>query len=133
MKIAIIIPAYNRARVLPRAIRSVLNQDYADWALYVVNDGSGDETESVFALLLSDFRIRYPNGRVNRGTLHSQCDSQQTATGPPDHDPANANEAQPEGPAFRASTRRYRQLENFSASWFHSVTFWFLVRSSATN
>ena len=71
MKFGIIIPTYNRARVLPRAIRSVLNQEYPDWVLYIVNDGSGDETESVVAPFLSDSRIRYLNSTVNRGTLYS--------------------------------------------------------------
>ena len=71
MKFGIIIPTYNRAQVLPRAIRSVLDQDYADWALYIVNDGSGDETESVVAPFLSDSRICYLNSQVNRGPLHS--------------------------------------------------------------
>ena len=71
MKFGIIIPTYNRARVLPRAIRSVLNQDYADWALYVVNDGSGDETESVVEPFLSDSRICYLYSHGNRGRLHS--------------------------------------------------------------
>ena len=71
MKFGIIIPTYNRARVLPRAIRSVLDQDYPDWALYVVNDGSGDETESVVRPFLSDSRIRYLSSSVNRGRLHS--------------------------------------------------------------
>ena len=71
MKFGIIIPTYNRAQILPRAIRSVLDQDYADWALYIVNDGSGDETETVVAPFLSDSRIRYLNSRVNCGTLQS--------------------------------------------------------------
>ena len=71
MKFGIIIPTYNRARVLPRAIRSVLDQHYADWALYVVNDGSSDETESVVAPFLSDPRVRYLSNHVNRGRLNS--------------------------------------------------------------
>ena len=71
MKFGIIIPTYNRAGVLPRAVRSVVSQDYADWALYIVNDGSGDETESVVAPFLSDPRIRYLNNDANRGKLHS--------------------------------------------------------------
>ena len=69
MKFAIIVPTYNRARVLPRAIRSVLDQDYANWALYVVNDGSADETESVVAPFLSDSRVQFLNVNVNRGRL----------------------------------------------------------------
>ena len=71
MKFGIIVPTYNRALILPRAIRSVLEQDYPDWALYVVNDGSTDETEFVVAPYLADSRVRYLDNHANRGTLHS--------------------------------------------------------------
>ena len=71
MKFGIIIPTFNRASVLPRAIRSVLDQDYPEWALYVVNDGSRDETESIVAPFLSDSRVRFLNNRENKGTLYS--------------------------------------------------------------
>lgn len=71
MKFAIIIPTYNRAQILPRAIRSVLDQDYMDWVLYIVNDGSADETESAIAPFLSDSRIRYLSSPVNCGKLYS--------------------------------------------------------------
>ena len=71
MKFGIIIPTYNRAQVLPRAIRSVLDQDYSDWTLYIVNDGSGDETDSVVAPFLSDSRVRFVNNQANHGKLHS--------------------------------------------------------------
>ena len=75
MKFGIIIPTYNRARVLPRAVRSVLDQDYADWALYIVNDGSRDETESVVAPFLSDSRVCLLNSHTNRGKLHCLNDA----------------------------------------------------------
>ena len=71
MKFGIVIPTYNRARVLPRAVRSVLDQDYADWILYIVNDGSVDETDSVVAPFQYDARVRYLNNPANRGKLHS--------------------------------------------------------------
>jgi len=44
---SIIIPAYNYADVLPRAITSVLQQNGNDWELIVVNDGSTDNTSAV--------------------------------------------------------------------------------------
>lgn len=44
---SIIIPAYNYAEVLPRAIRSVLRQSGNDWELIVINDGSTDNTSDV--------------------------------------------------------------------------------------
>lgn len=71
MKFAVIIPTYNRSWILPRAIRSVLSQSHTDWVLYIVDDASGDDTESVASPYLADPRIRYVKNAVNRGTLHS--------------------------------------------------------------
>jgi len=45
--ISIIIPTYNRAHLLPRAIKSVINQTYSNFELIIVNDGSTDNTPEV--------------------------------------------------------------------------------------
>ena len=58
MQFSIIIPTYNRAVFLPKAIESVLAQTYLDWELIVVDDGSTDNTKDVVAKY-SDSRIRY--------------------------------------------------------------------------
>ena len=58
MKFSIIIPTYNRAAFLSKAIESVLAQTYTDWELIVVDDGSVDSTKDVVAQYL-DSRIRY--------------------------------------------------------------------------
>lgn len=58
MKFSIIIPTYNRAVFLPKAIESVLAQTYTDWELIIVDDGSTDNTKDVVAQY-SDSRIRY--------------------------------------------------------------------------
>ena len=47
--VSVIIPSYNRADVLGRAIASVLSQSWADFELIVVDDGSTDHTARVLA------------------------------------------------------------------------------------
>jgi glycosyltransferase involved in cell wall biosynthesis len=42
--VTVIIPTYNRARLVGRSITSVLNQTYTDFELIVVDDGSTDNT-----------------------------------------------------------------------------------------
>ncbi len=68
----IIIPTYNRANLLPRAIQSVLNQTFEDWEMIIVDDGSTDETSKV-VVLNNDLRIKYfrqKNG--GRGSARNQ-------------------------------------------------------------
>ena len=64
--ISVILPTYNRASVLNRAIASVLAQTEADFELIVVDDGSTDETDRVLAKI-HDSRIRLIRSEVNRG------------------------------------------------------------------
>jgi glycosyltransferase involved in cell wall biosynthesis len=45
--VSVIIPNYNHADYLPAAIDSILNQDYADYEIIVVDDGSKDHSQAV--------------------------------------------------------------------------------------
>jgi glycosyltransferase involved in cell wall biosynthesis len=45
--ISIILPTYNRAKLLPRAIKSVLGQSYTNWELIIIDDASTDETPEI--------------------------------------------------------------------------------------
>jgi GT2 family glycosyltransferase len=66
--VTIILPAYNGARWIEKAIRSVLVQTYHDFELLVVNDASKDETEAiVLRLAAEDNRIRYLKNESNKG------------------------------------------------------------------
>lgn len=56
--VTVIIPTYNRAPLLQRAIHSVLGQSFANLELIVVDDGSSDETDAVMAAC-GDPRVRY--------------------------------------------------------------------------
>jgi glycosyltransferase involved in cell wall biosynthesis len=66
-RISVIIPAYNRAGMISRAIDSVLAQDFHDFELIVVDDGSTDETVEV-ARGFDDPRVRVVALGRNRGS-----------------------------------------------------------------
>lgn len=70
-QISVIIPAYNRAKTIDRAINSVLNQTVTNWELIVVDDCSTDKTiELIEQNFANDKRIKiHPltqNGGANR-------------------------------------------------------------------
>ncbi len=46
-KTSVVIPTYNRAKLLPHSIESVLSQTFQDFELIIVDDGSIDKTEKV--------------------------------------------------------------------------------------
>lgn len=64
--VTVIVPTYQRAHVLPRALRSVLGQTFKAFELLVVDDGSTDNTASVVEAF-RDPRIRYLRQRENAG------------------------------------------------------------------
>lgn len=48
MKVSVVMPTYNRAKMLPAAIQSYLDQDYeGDCELFIFNNGSTDETQEI--------------------------------------------------------------------------------------
>lgn len=64
--VSVILPTYNRAHVVGRAVLSVLHQTYQDFELIVVDDASTDSTQNVLACLQDD-RTRIIQHRNNRG------------------------------------------------------------------
>lgn len=76
MQIDVIIPTYNRAEVLQRAIHSVLNQSYKNFHLYVVDDGSTDDTQKILEPFKTITVLTQKNSGVsaarNYGVQHSK-------------------------------------------------------------
>jgi Glycosyl transferase family 2 len=84
--VTVIMPTWNRAKVIGAAIRSVQAQSHPDWELIVIDDGSTDETADIVgALAAADRRIRYQPQthagqcaariRLARGSLIAYLDS----------------------------------------------------------
>jgi glycosyltransferase involved in cell wall biosynthesis len=66
--VSVIIPAFNRERVIGRAIKSVLAQSFQDFEIIVVDDGSRDETvQTAIKLACSEPRIRIFRYETNQG------------------------------------------------------------------
>ncbi len=88
--VSVLMPTYNRARLLPEAIASVLAQEVTDFELLVLDDGSTDDTAEVVATI-EDPRLRYiacPHRGISmtlnagldraRGTYVARLDSDDT-------------------------------------------------------
>lgn len=55
--ISVIIPLYNKEPIIERSLQSVLSQDYDDFEVVVVNDGSTDRSADIVRSI-NDPRIR---------------------------------------------------------------------------
>ena len=60
--ISVVIPAFNVADYIGRAVESVLNQSYHPFEVIVVDDGSTDETAEILRAYASIRVITQPNG-----------------------------------------------------------------------
>ena len=67
-KVSVIIPTYNRAHLLGRAIKSVINQTYKEFEIIIVDDGSTDNTQEVIKKYQEqDKRVRNIRHKKNKG------------------------------------------------------------------
>ncbi len=80
VSVSVIIPTYNRASVLPRAVQSVLNQTFQDFEIVIVDDGSTDETRDVIESF-TDRRIESIHFSNNKGANAARNAGIQAANG----------------------------------------------------
>lgn len=79
-RVSVVLPTYNRADRLPRAIESVLEQTYEDLELIVVDDGSTDDTTAVIDSYTDD-RLQYVQHDTNRGVSAARNTGIEAAAG----------------------------------------------------
>jgi glycosyltransferase involved in cell wall biosynthesis len=68
-EISVIIPTYNRAQLLRKAIESVLAQEGVDFEVVISDNCSDDGTPEVVAQFLHDPRVRYSRNERNLGMV----------------------------------------------------------------
>ena len=76
--VSVIIPTYNRANLICRAIESVINQTYKNLEIIVVDDGSTDNTKARIQPYIENIRYYY---QENRGASAAQNKGIELATG----------------------------------------------------
>ena len=79
-KISVIIPLYNKEKIVERSVNSVLNQSFNDFELIIVDDGSTDKSFEIVNKIKDD-RIKLikqknagPSAARNRGVKESKTD-----------------------------------------------------------
>lgn len=81
--VSVVIPAYKRADTLPRAIESVLSQDWPNLEILVVDDASPDKTPEIVArFAAADPRVRHLRQKANRGVAAARNRGIREARGP---------------------------------------------------
>jgi glycosyltransferase involved in cell wall biosynthesis len=66
-KVSIVIATYNCSKYIEEAIFSVINQNYENIEIIVVDDASDDNTEDRIFRLLKNYPIRYIKNEKNKG------------------------------------------------------------------
>ena len=78
-RVSAVIPAFNRKKMLKRAVRSVLDQSFQDIELLVVDDGSTDDLSEIERIVVQAGHrfLRKSNGGVssarNLGVAHTNA------------------------------------------------------------
>ena len=67
MKISIIIPIFNSEKYLKECINSVLQQDYTDFEIILINDGSSDNSVAICEEYVKNYKNIKLYSQKNQG------------------------------------------------------------------
>lgn len=80
-KVSVIVPAYNAEKAIGRCLDSILGQDFSDFELIVIDDGSTDATPSILdGYAARDGRVRVVH-KANAGVSTARNDALDLARG----------------------------------------------------
>ena len=69
---SVLIANFNNGNYLQEAIDSVLNQTFNDWEVVIVDDGSSDNSDTVYERYANDGRFHFFYNNINRGCTYSK-------------------------------------------------------------
>lgn len=78
--VSVIIPVYNTAAYLDKAIQSIVSQHYTELEIIIINDGSTDASDKIISQY-KDPRIRYVQNEGNKGLVYTLNRGLALATG----------------------------------------------------
>lgn len=67
--ISIVIACYNGQEYIEDAIKSVLQQEYQNFEVFIIDDASTDSSDQIIQAYLSDARINYERNSKNKGEI----------------------------------------------------------------
>lgn len=78
---SVVIPTYNRAHLIGKAIESIINQTYKKWEIIVVDNHSTDNTEEVVKGYVDNWNIKFFKNDENYERSYSRNKGLNEATG----------------------------------------------------
>lgn len=78
---SVLIAQYNNGKFLLETINSVKNQTYDNWEIIIVDDGSTDNSITLYEQLASDERIKIYYNEINKGCGYTKRRCVELATG----------------------------------------------------
>ncbi len=81
-RVSVLMPTFNQAAFLRRALNSLRAQTFTDWDLIVINDGATDTTHAMLASYLRDPHVHYHRSDENHGLGAALNDALKRAVAP---------------------------------------------------